>query len=104
MSEQIGNLYVRAASEEEVQSGSGSNGSPKKSTSLSSLRSLRDTFKRSESRASKSSLAASTTINENNESGSAKKPGEYSAIDCVCRHAMNGLNKLDRLVRSCFFH
>lgn len=78
MSEQIGNLYVRAASEEEVHSGSGSNGSPKKSTSLSSLRNLRDTFKRSESRASQSSLAASTTKQDNNDSGSPKKPGEYS--------------------------
>lgn len=80
MSEQIGHLYVRAESEEEVHSGSGSNGSPKKSTSLSSLRNLRDTFKRSESRASQTSLAASTLRNENNESGSTKKPGEYSTV------------------------
>lgn len=55
MSENIGNLYVRAGSEEEVSTVSSS---PKKSTSLSSLRSLRDTFKRSESRTSQTSLAS----------------------------------------------
>lgn len=75
MCENIGNMYVRAESEEEVHSGSG-NGSPKKSTSLSSLRNLRDTFKRSESRTSQTSLAANSMRNENIESGSPKKPGE----------------------------
>lgn len=79
MSEHIDNLYVRAESEEEVPTGSGSNGSPKKSLSLSSLRNLRDTFKRSESRTSQTSLAASTLQNENSETGSPKKPGEYIA-------------------------
>lgn len=78
MSENIGNLYVRAESEEEV---SAVNNSPKKSTSLSSLRSLRDTFKRSESRASQTSLA-SATISEtpDNESDSVSavvKASEY---------------------------
>lgn len=62
MSENIGNLYVRAESEEEV-SASTVNNSPKKSASLSSLRNLRDTFKRSEVRSSQTSLA-STTISE----------------------------------------
>lgn len=57
MSENIGNLYVRAGSEEEVNS---VNASPKKSTSLSSLRSLRDTFKRSESRTSQLSEVSAT--------------------------------------------
>lgn len=59
MSEIIGNLYVRAESEEEVNI---VNNSPKKSTSLSSLRSLRDTFKRSESRTSQTSLASASKI------------------------------------------
>lgn len=63
MSENIGNLYVRADSEEEMAS-SLVNSSPKKSTSLSSLRNLRDTFKRSESRASQSSLASATAKND----------------------------------------
>lgn len=62
MSENIGNLYVRAESEEEV--ANAMNSSPKKSTSLSSLRNLRDTFKRSESRASQTSLASATTKND----------------------------------------
>lgn len=66
MSENIGNLYVRSESEEEV---STAQNSPKKSTSLSSLRSLRDTFKRSESRASQTSLA-SATISETPDDGS----------------------------------
>lgn len=57
MSEPIGNLYVRTESEEEVSS---VNASPKKSTSLSSLRSLRDTFMRSESRASQLSVVSAT--------------------------------------------
>lgn len=63
MSENIGNLYVRAESEEEV--ANPMNSSPKKSTSLSSLRNLRDTFKRSESRTSQTSLAAT----KNDETG-----------------------------------
>lgn len=66
MSENIGNLYVRSESEEEV---STAQNSPKRSTSLSSLRSLRDTFKRSESRASQTSLA-SATISEAPDNGS----------------------------------
>lgn len=68
MSENIGNLYVRgrAESEEEM---ANQNSSPKKSTSLSSLRSLRDTFKRSESRTSQTSLAA-TKNDEVFDSGS----------------------------------
>lgn len=68
MSENIGNLYVRAESEEEVSSVSAS---PKKSTSLSSLRSLRDTFKRSESRTSQLSVASATkseTLDNDTES------------------------------------
>lgn len=63
MSENIGNLYVRAESEEEVAANL-LNSSPKKSTSLSSLRSLRDTFKRSESRTSQTSLASATAKND----------------------------------------
>lgn len=66
MSENIGNLYVRAESEEEV---STVNSSPRKSTSLSSLRSLRDTFKRSESRTSQTSLASTSKI-ETSDNGS----------------------------------
>lgn len=62
MSEIIGNLYVRAESEEEV--ASSINSSPKKSTSLSSLRNLRDTFKRSESRTSQTSLASAAAKND----------------------------------------
>lgn len=62
MSENIGNLYVRAESEEEV--ANPINSSPKKSTSLSSLRNLRDTFKRSESRTSQTSLASTVTKND----------------------------------------
>lgn len=72
MSENIGNLYVRAESEEEVAS---VNASPKKSTSLSSLRSLRDTFKRSESRTSQISEvsgAKSETFDNEPESPVAK--------------------------------
>lgn len=57
MSENIGNLYVRAESEEEV---SVASSSPRKSTSLSSLRNLRDTFKRSESRTSQTSLVSAS--------------------------------------------
>lgn len=64
MSENIGNLYVRAESEEEV---SAVNNSPKKSTSLSSLRSLRDTFKRSESRTSQTSLASNSKIEQSTD-------------------------------------
>lgn len=60
MSENIGNLYVRAESEEEVSTVNSS--SPRKSTSLSSLRNLRDTFKRSESRTSQTSLASTSKI------------------------------------------
>lgn len=68
MSENIGNLYVRAAaeSEEEVSTVSSS---PRKSTSLSSLRNLRDTFKRSESRTSQTSLASNSKI-ETSDNGS----------------------------------
>lgn len=74
MSENIGNLYVRAESEDDVNNGS-TNGSPKKSTSLSSLRNLRDTFRRSESRTSQSSFAASSSRNDNDEATAANKPG-----------------------------
>ncbi|XP_055323880.1 RUN and FYVE domain-containing protein 2 isoform X3 [Sitodiplosis mosellana] len=66
MSENIGNLYVSAESEEEV---STVGGSPRKSTSLSSLRSLRDTFKRSESRTSQTSLASTSKV-ETSDNGS----------------------------------
>lgn len=68
MSENIGNLYVRAESEEEVVSPT--NSSPRKSTSLSSLRNLRDTFKRSESRTSQTSLASTPKNDEVFDSGS----------------------------------
>lgn len=64
MSENIGNLYVRADSEEEFNNGS-EFGTPKSST-LSSLRNLRDTFKRYEIRASQYSLNSTST--HNNES------------------------------------
>lgn len=56
MSENIVNLYVRADSEEEVHNSG--NGTPKKSSTFSSLRNLRDTFKRSETRTSQSSLSS----------------------------------------------
>lgn len=72
MSENIGNLYVRTESEEEV---STVNSSPKKSTSLSSLRSLRDSLIRSESRTSQISIA-STSKTEPIDNGS----DSYSTI------------------------
>ena len=50
------NLFVRRSESED--DGNASVASPKKSTSLSSLRSLRDTFKRSESSTSQTSLPA----------------------------------------------
>lgn len=81
MSDNTGNLYVRAESEEEVHSGS--NGTPKKSTSLSSLRNLRDTFIRSDRRTSQTSMTASAVRNEENESNSSKKPGEYTVRSTV---------------------
>lgn len=56
MSENIGNLYVRSDSEEEINNSG--NGTPKKSSTFSSLRNLRDTFKRSETRTSQSSLSS----------------------------------------------
>lgn len=67
MSEHIGNLYVRAESEDDPTS-TASN-TPKKSTSLSSLRSLRDTFKRSESTSSQLSIP------NNGTDETQKKPG-----------------------------
>lgn len=69
MSEHLGNLYVRAESEDDPPSTASS--TPKKSTSLSSLRSLRDTFRRSESN---SSQLSSQLVN-NGTDGSPKKPG-----------------------------
>lgn len=74
MSEIVGNLYVRTESEEEVNTVFNS---PKKSTSLSSLRNLRDTFKRSESRTSQTSLASASKSETNDnawDTVSAKKP------------------------------
>lgn len=65
MSENIGNLYVRNESEEEV---AAVGGSPTKSTSLSSLRNLRETFKRSESRTSQTSLASTSKAELDNSS------------------------------------
>lgn len=81
MSENTGNLYVRTDSEDDYTANSGTgNGTPKKSTSLSSLRSLRDTFIRSESRTSQTSLAStsakSETINELEASAAKSKSGE----------------------------
>lgn len=77
MTENIGNLFVRAESEEEF-SNNGNN-SPKMSTSLSSLKSLRDTFKRSESRASQTSLANTSTKNEaiNGSQATATKSSKF---------------------------
>lgn len=66
MSENIGNLYVRADSEEEFNNGSEIGTS--KSSTLSSLRNLRDTFKRYEIRASQYSLNSTSTHTHNNES------------------------------------
>lgn len=65
------NLYVRVDSEDD-QSTNASN-TPKKSTSLSSLRNLRDSFKRSDSSSSQLSLAnnGTSTIDEEQP----KKPG-----------------------------
>lgn len=74
MSETIGNLYVRTESEEEV---SVVQNSPKKSTSLSSLRSLRDTFKRSESRTSQTSLASSTICETSNNCSPVVKASKF---------------------------
>lgn len=54
MSDNIGNLYVRTRADSEDDQGTSS---PKKSTSLSSLRNLRDTFKRSESTSSQTTSA-----------------------------------------------
>lgn len=62
MSENIGNLYVRTDSEEEVNNSG--NETPKKSSTFSSLRNLRDTFKRSETRTSQSSLSSKSIHNE----------------------------------------
>lgn len=80
MSENIGNLYVRAESEEDVNT-QVSGSSPRKSTSLSSLRNLRDTFKRSESRTSQTSLASTSKIEaaDNGSDGtSTDKQSEYT--------------------------
>lgn len=62
MSENIGNLYVRNDSEEEANNSG--NGTPKKSSTFSSLRNLRDTFKRSETQTSQSSLSSTSINNE----------------------------------------
>lgn len=65
------NLYVRVESEDDQSNGPGT---PKKSTSLSSLRNLRESFKRSDSASSQVSLAnngSATTIEEEQP----KKPG-----------------------------
>lgn len=62
MSENIGNLYVRTDSEEEVNNSG--NETPKKPSTFSSLRNLRDTFKRSETRTSQSSLSSTSIHNE----------------------------------------
>lgn len=80
MSENIGNLYVRTESEEEVNNSS--SGSPKKSTSLSSLRNLRDTFKRSESRTSQTSLASTSTKSDvaTNNGSNDQAPGKSNII------------------------
>lgn len=71
MSENFGTLYVRTDSEDD-QSTATASSTPKKSTSLSSLRSLRDTFKRTESQSSQVSLANSNGIADD----TAKKPGK----------------------------
>lgn len=73
-------LYVRSESDEDVIT---FYSSPKKSTSLSSLRNLRDTFKRSESRTSQTSLASSSKIEpfdntSDTISTSVLKPCEYN--------------------------
>lgn len=62
MAENIGNLYVRSESEEEVNNSG--NGSPKKSSTFSSFRNLRDTFKRSESRTSQTSLSSTSAYSD----------------------------------------
>lgn len=61
MEESSGKLYVRDRGESEDDPNNDRNGSPTKSSSLSSLRSLRDTFKRSESRTSQSSTVEPST-------------------------------------------
>lgn len=82
MSENIGHLYVRTDSEDDA--GATGNGSPKKSTSLASLLSLRDTFKRSESRTSQTSLAStstkSETINEESDADKRKSGKSFQSI------------------------
>lgn len=64
------NLYVRVDSEEDPIA-TASN-TPKKSTSLSSLRNLRDSFKRSDSSSSQLSLANNGTGDDGSQP---KKPG-----------------------------
>lgn len=83
MTENIGNLYVRTESEEEF-SNNGNN-SPKMSTSLSSLKSLRDTFKRSESRASQTSLANTSIKNEAINNGSDATATKTSKFSISCK-------------------
>lgn len=64
------NLYVRVDSEDDQTTTASS--TPKKSTSLSSLRNLRDSFKRSDSSSSQLSLANNgATVDETQP----KKPG-----------------------------
>lgn len=80
MSETIGHLYVRSESEDDNAANSMGNRSPTKSTSLSSLRSLRDSFIRSESRTSQASLASTSTKSESvNEQSDAfnSKSGKF---------------------------
>lgn len=76
MTDSTSGLFVRAESEDDPANSSIS--SAKKSTSLSSLRSLRDTFKRSESRTSQTSLpvdSSKSTISNETDSGD-KKAGK----------------------------
>lgn len=66
------NLYVRVDSEEDQ--GSNASNTPKKSTSLSSLRNLRDSFKRSDSTSSQFSLA-NNGANVDDETHTQQKSG-----------------------------
>lgn len=74
MTDSTSALYVRTDSEDDPANSSTS--SPKKSTSLSSLRSLRDTFKRSESRTSQTSLPVDAKSTNSNDDSGDKKAGK----------------------------
>lgn len=92
MEESFGNLYIRDRTESEDDVNSENNGSPSKSSSVSSLRNIRDTFKRSESRSSQSSTVGAHAAPESPKKSSRDSAAiERSNLVNICKSIVKEL-------------